>query len=105
MTRRERFIRSILRQQFELNCFSSVAIEHPRLRSHPRITLNFGGASNGLTDSERVRIDALARYNGEVADGHIHTKSWRELMEREQKWFNEEIAPRQVQNTESRPTE
>jgi hypothetical protein len=44
---------------------------------HPRI------------DVDEVRVSVLARYNGEVARGIMHTREWKEKMAKEQEWFNE----------------
>ena len=35
MTTDERFIRHMLRLQFQINCLASVAIEYPALQNHP----------------------------------------------------------------------
>lgn len=37
---------------------------------------------------QRVRVERLGTYNAEVDRGIVHCQEWRELMAREQKWFD-----------------
>lgn len=69
----------------------------------PRFVLDFGLAADKsrYTDLELIRIDALGRYNADLREGRVkHTRRWREIMQREQEWFDREIRPRGTSNQE-----
>jgi hypothetical protein len=48
-------------------------------------------------ESDEQRINRLARYNSEVAHGLVHTDEWRELMAREQEWFDQRERARMIE--------